>query len=158
MLKFDKDPKTSGGKFLKIGDGETVTGILRGSVRDFYVLWNPDKTSTIVPEGTPKAKFRFRVNLVTWDQAGNLEAKILEQGPTMYKMLKELSQDYELDKTAIKIKRTGSGQNNTEYSIVPMPKPPSDKMLEALRHIELLSLEDEQDTATQKPIEDDLPF
>lgn len=156
-LVFDKEPKTGGGKFLKIGDGESVVGILRGTVLDYYVIWNPDKTSTIVPEGTPKAKFRFKVNFVTWDQEGNLEAKILEQGSTVYKALKELSQDYDLEKTAIKIKRTGSGQNNTEYSIVPLPKPPSEKMLEALKNLELLSLENES-AAVTKPTEDDLPF
>lgn len=155
MLKFDKDPKTDGGKFIKLKDGETVMGILRGTVDDFYVLWE-NKVSTRVPEGTPKAKFRFRVNLVTMDAEGNLEAKILEQGPTLYKTLKELSQDYELDRTVIKIKRSGSGMNDTEYSVVPLPKPPSEKTMKALETLPLLSLEDEAHAAPVS--EDTVPF
>lgn len=155
MLKFDKDPKTEGGKFIKLKDGETVTGILRGTVKDFYVLWE-NKVSTHVPEGTPKAKFRFRVNMITWDDKGNLEARILEQGPTLYKSLKELSQDYALDRTAIKIKRSGSGMNDTEYTIIPLPKPPSEAMMSAIEKVELLSLEDE--VMPTQSASDDLPF
>jgi hypothetical protein len=156
MLKFDKDPKTDGGKFIKLKDGETVMGILRGTVEDFYVLWD-NKVSTRVPEGTPKAKFRFRVNLVTMDAEGNLEAKILEQGPTLYKSLKELSQDYDLEKTVIKIKRSGSGLNDTEYAIIPLPKQPSDKTLKALESLQLLPLEDDAHVPASG-MEDTVPF
>lgn len=154
-MKFDKDPKTDGGKFIKLKDGETVMGILRGDVKDFYVLWD-NKISTQVPEGTPKAKFRFRVNLITMDAEGNLEPKILEQGPTLYKILKELSADYELEKTVIKIKRSGSGMNDTEYSVIPLPKPPSEKTMKSFEILDLLSLENDDHTAPVSP--DDAPF
>jgi len=154
-MKFDKNPQADGGKFLKLKDGDAVLGILRGEVRDFYQTWT-DKVSTIVAEGTPKSKFRFRVNFVTMDNEGNLEPKILEQGPAMYKTLKELSQDYELENTVIKIKRTGSSIHDTEYAIFPLPKAPSDKTMKALETLQLLSLEDEGLAAPS--LVDDIPF
>lgn len=138
-LTFDKDPKTDGGHFVKLKDGESVMGILRGDVKDFYVLW-ANNVSTEVAHGTPKAKFRFRVNLVTVDKDGNLEPKILEQGPALYKALKDLSVDYNLEETVIKIKRTGSGMNDTEYSVIPLPKKPSDQTMLKLKTLELLPL------------------
>jgi hypothetical protein len=155
-MKFDKDPKTDGGAFIKLKDGETVMGILRGDVKDFYVVWESGKP-TEVPEGTPKARFRFRINLVTIGADGALEPKILEQGPMLYKALKELSADYELDKTVIKIKRSGSGMNDTEYSVIPLPKAPSEKTMKALETLELLSLESE-DHAPATESAESLPF
>lgn len=143
MLKFDKDPQTGGGNFLKLKDGESATGILRGEVKVFYVTWEGGK-STEVPEGTPGAKFRFRVNLVVAEKDGVFAPKILEQGAMVYKAFKDLAEDYELSETIIKIKRSGSGQNNTEYSVMPLPKKPEASTLKKLEVIELLPLESEE--------------
>jgi len=154
-MKFDKNPQADGGKFLKLKDGDAVLGILRGEVRDFYQTWT-DKVSTIVAEGTAKSKFRFRVNFVIMDNEGNLEPKILEQGSTLYKILKELSQDYELETTVVKIKRSGSAINDTAYSVIPLQKAPSDKTMKALESLQLLSLEDEGQVTPS--LVDDIPF
>lgn len=156
MLKFDKDPQTNGGNFLKLKDGESVTGILRGEVKVFYITWEGGKSSE-VPEGTPGAKFRFRVNLVVAEKDGVFVPKILEQGAMVYKAFKDLSEDYSLDETIIKIKRTGSGQNNTEYSVMPLPKKPEAATLKKLEALELLPLESEQKEEAPA-VEPETPF
>ena len=140
--RFSEDPQVTGGIFLKIADGETVAGVLRGEVKTQYVQWGPDKKSTPCEPNAPGAKFRFKVNFIVMDKDGNMTAKILEQGPSFYKDLKAIAEDYDLSETLIKVKRNGSDKNTT-YTIMPTPKPPSADTLKRLAAIELHPLEEQ---------------
>lgn len=152
--RFTEDPKVSGGMFLKIEDGQTVAGVLRGEVKTQYIQWVDGKSVPCEP-GDMGAKFRFKVNFVEFDSKGNMTARILEQGPTVYKDLKALADDYDLSETLIKIKRTGSGKN-TAYTIMPTPQKPSEKTLKALDALELHPLEEGEPTVADES--DGVPF
>jgi hypothetical protein len=157
MLKFDQEPITSGGTFLKIEAGQEVVGVLRGEVKCEYVLWE-NKKKTVVEPNTPGARFSFKVNFVVINKDGTVgEAKLWEQGAKIYKSLKELSADYSLEETVIKVKRTGSGMNDTVYSIIPLPKKPSDKTIAALAAAKLQPLEGE-DGLPKFDSSEDVPF
>lgn len=124
MPQFNSEPKSSGdGKhFLKLKDKESVTGVLMGNVHEFYTTWK-DKKPTEHKEYIAGSRFRFRVNLVTKDPStGELVSKLFEQGAVVYNHLKALGAEYELEETYIKITRSGSGLNDTEYSILPLLK------------------------------------
>lgn len=139
--RFTEDPQVTGGIFLKIADGETVAGVLRGEVKTQYVQWGQDKKSTPCEPNAAGAKFRFKVNFVVFDKDGNMTPKILEQGPSFYKDLKAIAEDYDLSETLLKIKRNGADKNTT-YTIMPTPKAPSADTLKKLSAIELHPLED----------------
>ena len=150
--RFTEDPQVTGGIFLKIADGEVVAGVLRGEVKTQYVTW-ADKKSTPCEPNAPGAKFRFKVNFIVMDKDGNMSPKILEQGPSFYKDLKAIAEDYDLSETLIKIKRNGSDKN-TSYTIMPTPKPPSPDTLKRLAEIELHPLEQ----AEAAEAEGEVPF
>jgi hypothetical protein len=142
MLKFDMEPKSGNGNFIRLDDGDSVTGILAGEVRTFYSLF-VDGKSEEVPEDTPKAKFRFRVNIVVKEEDGTLVPKLFEQGANVYRAFKELAQDYDLEQTLVKIKRTGSKMSDTKYSVLPLPTKIAPETFEKLAVIQLLPLESE---------------
>lgn len=117
-MNFRSNPSTgSNANYLKLKDQESVVLALRGDPHEYYVTWENSK-STEVPEGTPKAQFRFRINVVMKEN-GAMVSKIWEQGATIYNQLKELHQEYDLEKTMLKVKRDGVGMD-TAYSILPM--------------------------------------
>jgi hypothetical protein len=151
--RFTEDPQTTGGIFLKIADGETVAGVLRGDVKTQYVQWGKDNKSTACDAKAPGAKFRFKVNFIVMDKEGNMSPKILEQGPSFYKDLKAIAEDYDLSETLIKIKRNGADKSTT-YTIMPTPQKPSEKTLKALEAIELHPLEEHADGA----VDPEVPF
>lgn len=152
--RFTEDPQVTGGIFLKIADGEIVQGVLRGEVKTQYVQWGLDKKSTVCDPKAPGAKFRFKVNFVVMDKEGNMTPKILEQGPSFYKDLKAIAEDYDLEQTLIKIKRNGSDKNTT-YTIMPTPKPPAADTLKKLAALELHPLEDVEAVASDNS---EVPF
>lgn len=118
-MKFDQSPDVKNAdNFLKIKDGESVKGVFRGEPETFYVYWEGKKSVECEPTHE-KARFRFRINFVTRGKDGNLVSKIWDQGPTIYNALKDLNLEYELADTVVNIKRTGSGLNDTSYSVIP---------------------------------------
>lgn len=122
-MKFDQTPKGGSGestKFIRLKDGQSVKGVLRGDIHTFYQKWEAGKT---IPcsEDDEKASFRFRVNMVV-SENGSFSPKILEMGSTVYKALKDLSESgWDLEKQAIEIKRKGSGLSDTEYTTMVLP-------------------------------------
>lgn len=136
-MKFRDDlPDSGGGSFLRLKDKESIVGVFVGDLHEFFTLWK-DKVSTIVPEGTSKASFRFRVNFVIKEGDGYV-AKIFEQGKTVYKQLLEINKEYPLETIAVKITRQGSGVSDTEYFFMPMLKTP---VSEAVYKVQLLQLD-----------------
>ena len=170
MAKFRDNVETGqGGQFLKLRDKESAYVIFMGDPYEFFQTFDQLKMrATVVPEGTPKAQFRFRMNAVIKAEGGGYEAKIFENGATVYNMLKVLNDEYGgLDTVIVKITRKGTGLE-TEYQLVPLRQeiPPATKAI--LAKLPLLSLEHEQKSSPgaanefgEPPAEayaDELPF
>ena len=136
-MKFRSDIPEGGGSknYLKLKDKESAIGIFRGELHEYAVLWEGQKSS-VVAEGTPGAKFRFKVNFVIKDGASYVP-KIFEQGLTVYKQLAELHAEYDLETTVIKVTRNGTGTDTT-YSLLPLLKQTLSK--EVLKHLGTLEL------------------
>lgn len=135
-MKFPKRETsgTNGANFLKIKDGETITGILVGETYNYFIKGFGASSQVVGPnEG---GKERFRHNLVVKED-GKLVAKIWEFGPKIYDQLAEISADWDLATTNIKISRTGSTKENTKYTVVPLKAPPSAATMKELNSIEL---------------------
>ena len=160
-MKFkntDELPEGGGSKhFLKLKDKESVQGIFRGDLHEFYVLWENGKSREVMP-GTPGAKFRFRINFVIKESTGYV-AKIFEQGLVVYNQLRELHDEYELDKIVVKITRNGTGTDTT-YSALPLLKQAITKeTMKFLDTMPLLPLVSEKASESESAPElNDIPF
>lgn len=130
-MKFNA---TSGGNAhpnqIKLKAGQSVSGILRGEVHEYEQAFKPGD----------KAKFRFRLNLVT-KVDGAMKAMVLEGGWQLYQGLKQLSEaGWDLEKTYIKVSREGSTQNDTKYFAAVLPTPPTADVISAVEKIQLNDL------------------
>lgn len=129
-------PEAGGSKnFLKLKDKESIQGIFRGELHEFFVLWENGKSREVEP-GFPGGKFRFRVNFVVKEGAVYVP-KIFEQGLMVYNQLRELHNEYNLEQTVVKITRNGLGTDTT-YSILPLLKQALSK--EAMKYLESMEL------------------
>lgn len=158
-MKFRNEsemPNTGGSNnFVKLKDKESITGIFMGDLHEFFVLWEGGK-SREVPEGTPEAKFRFRVNFIT-KEGSVYVPKIFEQGSIVYSQLADLHNEYDLEKIVVKITRNGTGTDTT-YSILPLIKQTLTKeVAEHLKNVELLPLQSKP-KANGNFQDEDLPF
>ncbi len=123
-MKF-KERKSEGSgegvkNLIKLKDGESVIGVLKGDPYEFYQSWpkgGEKKSSTEWFEGS---SFRFQINMIV-KEGTTYTAKVLEQGSRLYNALKDLNNDYPLEETAIKITRTGEGTEDTRYAVIPLP-------------------------------------
>ncbi len=119
--KIDQSQKGEGAhKFLKIKSGESVKGVCRGEVYEFYIKWEGNN-SLVVTSSTPGAKPRFRINFVVKED-GKFTSKIFEFGPMVSNQLHDMSEDYDLSETVIKISKSGQGLE-TQYSVIPLKDP-----------------------------------
>lgn len=143
-MKFKRDiPEAGGSKnFLKLKDKESVKGIFYGDPHEFSILWENGKSS-VVPDGTPKSSFRFRINFIT-KEGPSYVAKIFENSATVYRQLGDLHEEYNLQETVVKITRNGTGMETT-YSILPLKDPVTPELKEHLKTIELNDLETRKD-------------
>lgn len=114
--------------YLRLKDKESSKGLLVGEPYDFKSHWVGNKTVLCSEDNLCancaqgfKPGFRFRVNFIVKEGEGYV-AKVFEQGWTVYQALSQLNQVYDLEKTLVQISRFGSGQNDTTYSILPVPK------------------------------------
>ena len=142
-MKFRSDaelPSTGGANnFIKLKEKESVEGVFRGELYEFFILWEANK-SRIVPEGTVDSKFRFRINFVV-KEGSVYVPKVFEQGIIVYKQLSALHDEYSLPETVVKITRNGTGTDTT-YSLLPLLKKPLTKeALEFLNVMDLIPLE-----------------
>lgn len=116
---MDLGPKieTGGGStFVKLGDGDSITGVFRGTPLKFKSEWVGSETRRY-PENHPLGGFRFQLNMVEKD---TWEAKVLEGGVMIYNQLVELQEEgYKLTDTWLKVKRNGTGTNTT-YTVLPI--------------------------------------
>jgi hypothetical protein len=143
-MKFTEEASNNSnggaGKYLKIGDNESVYCILRGDIVTSYQKWN-GATYEVAKKGEQGASLRFKVNAVVFEDKKPV-AKILEGGGHLYFDFKSINEEYPLENTLIKISRVGVRQN-TRYTVMPAgPKlQPDAKVMAAVEALELHSLE-----------------
>ena len=128
-MKFGANTGSALGKhFISLKDGEQVIGLLSGEPFEFRTHWVDKRSDVCVGTGCAhcdagvKSSFRFRMNLLVSGEDKKPVAKILEQGSKLYNALKELNEEVPLEENYIKVKRAGSGQFDTEYSVTPVLK------------------------------------
>jgi hypothetical protein len=153
-MKF-RDDIDSGGpsNYVKLKDKETVLGVCRGEPYECYVLWE-NKVKTEVPQGTPQAKFNFKINFIV-KEGSSYVAKVLEGGAQIYKQLAALSKNWDLEETVIIVGRDGNGMD-TEYTVMPAP-PKQQVQKEALDFIKTIELNALAPTDTVKEVKNVAP-
>lgn len=154
---FDKKAKeASGGSFIKLKDGDEVVGVFRGEPYTFYQEF---KSRIEYPYKVEGASFKFRVNFVIKSKDGYV-AKILQGGATMAEQISACKDEYGLD-CIYKIKRKGSGKDDTTYSVLFKSElTPAQK--KELASVELLSLTSEKKQSShpafeEAPLPEDMP-
>ena len=113
--------------YLKIKDKESVVGVFAGEVYEFAQHWPQGGQKTICSGDSQctgchmkiPASFRFKVNFVT-SENGVMVAKVWEQGAKVYKQLRDLNKDYDLEHHFFKVTRSGSGAKDTTYTVLPL--------------------------------------
>lgn len=163
-LSFKTQIEESSDNYVKLRSGESVTGVLVGDTLEQYKHWIEKKPFICQGAGCEhcasgvQRKFAFKVNFLVRDQSGNLTAKILDKGASVYKQLQGLSDEWDLSKTWLKISRKGE-MLDTEYSVVPSPKQLTPQDLKKVSEVELLDLEDKAPQSTGSASSDeDVPF
>lgn len=142
-MKFQKREipagDNSGGVFLRLKDGESVVGVFRGEIYEFYQIWENGKPQVVGKEHEG-AKSRFRLNFIA---KGELKPKIFEFGLTVYNQLAEIQEDYKVEETIVKITRRGTG-TDTVYIIIPAKEQLTAAQIKKLDAVELNILEHKQ--------------
>ena len=170
-MQFKRLAETGSGKnFIRLKDGESVVGVFRSDPHDFRVHWDHGQSIECVGAGCPQCKagsksaFRFRINFITQEN-GAYVAKIFEQGKAVYMALGALhSSGYDLTKTVVSITRTGSGKNDTQYNVLPLPPPKGivtdafEAKLQAIKLHDLAGSHDDSAEANAPADGDDIPF
>lgn len=149
-------PKANSGSgislFVKLNDGDSITGVLVGNPHVYYAMWeNGKKLESDTKQ--PGYKFRFKINLVR-EVNGAFVAQILDNGKLLYDDIVALHESgYNLEETMVRISRTGTG-TSTRYNVVPSPQPLSAEVLEQVRATKLkrLTPQDKEETT------EDIPF
>ncbi len=136
-MSWDAKPKVNGGSFLRI-DG-SVEGVAFGEPFIYYQK-KEDGKFVVVPESDPTGKFKFMINFILREN-GAMVAKILDGGVMVFKALQSLRKaGYNLERTAVRITKTGSGLD-TEYSVLPVPGGAiSDEIYLVLKEVKLKEL------------------
>jgi len=155
-MLFTPRPKGLGGQnFLKLNDGESVTGAFRGDIYKFKRHWvngrgvecdGPTCTVCKAAQGDKKQfpTFRFRINFVT-NKDNQWSAKIFESGGETYDLLETLDKKYDLSKMAVEITRIGLG-TKTKYQIFPLKDYPiTDELKKKLESVSLHALSTQTD-------------
>lgn len=148
-MKFKELPKeVSGDLFLKLKPDETVQGIFQGDPYEFFNHWTGERSVDCSGEHCKhcekgdKPRFRFRINFVMKDEQKNYVVKIWDQGRRVYETLRGLSADYDLERTIVKVTRHGSGKNDTNYPVTPVPPPKGEFTKELATQLQKLKLHD----------------
>lgn len=120
-MKFSKREvvQNESGLFLKLKDGESVSGVFRGDIYEFHSKWTGNRSQLTTPDD-PEGRARFRLNFVTKEDK-KLVAKIWEFPVAVYNQLADIHEEYSLEETKIKITRRGTGTDTT-YMILPLLK------------------------------------
>ncbi len=138
-LEKTSEETNGSGMFLNLKDGDEVLGVFRGPPKTFYSVYT-DKTHTEHVERVKGSSLRFKINVITKNALDEYEAKVWTAGAKVRDALLAVRNEYGLEDVLYKIKRTGSGKEDTSYSILFKAKL-TPKEVEEVDKIALLSLE-----------------
>lgn len=141
--------------YLKMDDGQNVTGVFRGEVHEFYQTWPPGGQKQIFDVPTTGASPRFKANFVMHED-GKFVAKVWEFGLTVYNQLAEISENYNIEETKVKITRRGVSKS-TQWMIIPLG-PVDKKALAPIKAVELNILNGQASQPAQETTGDEAPF
>ncbi len=142
-----------GGAFISLKDGEFVEGVFAGSPKMFYQVY---KDPVEYSEWAKGRSFKFKINFIVKDEAGNLKAKIFKGGSEMRNQLLDCKKEYGLD-CVFKIKRTGAGKEDTRYSIL-FKSQLTNEQKKAIAEVKLISFDESNQKKGEAPLyEDDIP-
>lgn len=134
------------GHFLRLKDGDKVTGILIGELHEFYAKGFGAQTEIVGPNEGGKRKYRH--NLVI-KEGKDYVAKVWEFGPKIYDQLSDFeAAGWDLKKTLITVSRTGTTKENTRYTVTPNKQEPSELALKAMSAIVPRALESKPQVAS----------
>lgn len=156
-----KKAKEEGGSsmFVKLADGQSIEGVFRGDPYCYYAKFKDPKEFTHWEEGL---SFKFKINFVAIEN-GKLVPKIFQGGAKVRDALLDAKEEYGID-TIFKIKRTGSGKDDTRYAVLFKAKltPEQTEKIKALPLKELVgkvsATEEMPEDDTPPPSEDGIPF
>ena len=100
--------------FIRLKDGDSIEGMFAGEPHTYYSKFKDKPEYTAWADGR---SFKFRLNFITKNDDNELEAKILTGGSTISNAILDMKEEYGLD-CIFKIKRTGSGKDDTRYTIL----------------------------------------
>ena len=121
--EMKKAKEEGGGLYLKLKDGEAVEGVFVGEPYCYFAKFG-DKTE--YDKWSEGLSFRFKINFVTRGDNGEPVAKIFQQGSSFRDQLLDAIAEYGQD-CIYKIKRTGSGKDDTRYAILFKAKLPPEQ-------------------------------
>src|SRR4051812_20948959 len=160
-MKFQEVPESGSGNgknYLKFKDKESITLVVVGNPVTYHAVWQNNRYE-ICPPDTPKATMRFRANVVYKDREENrLVSKIWEGPKRLYKQLKDLNDEYDLDTIFVKVTRYGTG-TDTEYNLLPAKEKRSketDKSISTIQ-LQVLSVPETEPTALFDA-DEEIPF
>lgn len=157
-MKFEARGSTDSANYLRMKDKESVKGALVGDLYTFKTHWAGNQSELCSEDNLcpkcatgDKPKFRFRVNFIVKGESG-YEAKIFEQGWTVYEALRALHEgEYDLEKHLVTISRSGSGKNDTVYTITPAKNGEiTPKLAAELVKVQLIDLKHKKEEAKKE--------
>lgn len=154
-FKKAKEESEKSSLFIRLKDGESIEGVFRGEPYFFYQKFKDPIEYEKWAEGR---SFKFKINFITRDN-GTPTAKIFQGGATLRDMLIDAADEYSLD-TVFKIKRTGSGKDDTRYSIL-FKASLTPEQIKTIGEVKLNELERGKTSGYEDeppPSDDDIPF
>lgn len=150
-LKKSKQRQRMGGHFLQLKDGDYVIVAFLGEPMVREVIWENGKTRTLTEQDRKedkKGSVRFALNIWVREFCPNggepqtvNKLQIIEQGTTWYeKIVEHEEEEHGIYNNWFKIKRKGSGRDDTKYSVHLKAELTSEEK-EDLKNIELFDLE-----------------
>jgi hypothetical protein len=158
-MSLPKRPKGSADKYVKLDPDTSVDGVMQGKPSFFYRAYEDGKY-VYSDDHQAGYAFRFQINFVVRHPDGALDPKIFEGSGSFYDNLQEFSEDYNVEKTWIKIKRKGTGKD-TRYTFIPLSEHKvTEAQAEILEKAELHELRGMVGAAFGSPLtkESDVPF
>lgn len=146
--------------FIKLKDGESVTGVLRGEEIQKWQKFNNRTKRYEESSHDDGGQFKFLINFIVKDNE-EYKAKWLQGTWKTRKKIKALAQTKDLSLHPITVSRKGSTMSDTEYTVT-VGSPLSEKTLQIVNSVDLLTLEIGSDKMSfgqrQRDTEEAVPF
>lgn len=157
----DKNGQAKGTKtFLQIKDGDTIKAVFVGDSVKYYSKWENKKelSSPTLLDGYSE---RYKSNVIV-NENGELTTKIWSFSGATRDKLADIDSTYPLDQTLVKITRTGSSKEDTDYKVLALVGPLglTTAQLEAIKKMPRLDMDSKSEklVTTAKETFQELPF